>query len=165
MRPEARLHAYLRHLPDLLPRNGEPRRNSGGEKSLLVTRSMHYDLLARIKNAVRARKESFLAPFSKFDLEIAQLLVAAGYLQEAQKKTLNKKQCLEVKLLYRGSEPAFTDFRVMSKPGRRLYVGYRDMKPVKQGYGVGVFSTPVGVLSNRDARKQKVGGEYLFEVW
>ncbi len=126
---------------------------------------MHYDFLIQIKNAARAKKESLIAPFSKFDLEIARLLVGAGYLHDAQKKTINKKHYIEVKLRYRGGEPAFTNFRVISKPGRRVYAGYRDMRSVKQGYGLGFFSTPSGVRSNRDARKQKVGGEYLFEVW
>ena len=62
-------------------------------------------------------------------------------------------------------DPAITDFKVMSKPSRRLHIGYRDLKAVKQNYGLSILSTPAGVMSNREARKQKVGGEYLFEVW
>jgi small subunit ribosomal protein S8 len=126
---------------------------------------MHYDLLAKIKNAQRAEKESFITPFSKMDFAIARVLVEAGYLRDAQKKTMGRHQALEVKLKYRDKRPAVNDFRILSKPSRHYYVGYRELQSVKQGQGIGVLSTPQGIMSNRAARKEKVGGEYLFQIW
>ena len=126
---------------------------------------MYYDLLIRIKNAGALKREAVLAPFSNFDLAIAKVLVAAGYLADAQKKTIGKKAFLDVRLKYPNKEPMFKDFRLMSKPSRKRYSGYRELKPVKQHTGFAVLSTPQGIMTNRDARKRKVGGEYLFEVW
>jgi len=126
---------------------------------------MYYDLLVRIKNAALARREVLQAPSSKLDFAIARLLVTAGYLEDAQKKNVGKRSVLELRLRYKNKQPTFSDFRVMSKPSRRVYRSYRELYPVKQNFGLAVISTPQGVMTNRDARKQKVGGEYLFEVW
>ncbi len=127
---------------------------------------MHYDLLAKIKNAQRARKENLQTPLSAFNMAVAQVLVRHGFLKEAEARAAGKKQILDIKLKYdRDGQPAMTDFKIMSKPSRRLYIGYRELKPVRQGYGVSILSTPGGIVSNREARKQKVGGEYLFEIW
>ncbi len=127
---------------------------------------MHYDLLAKIKNAQRARKENLQTPLSAFNLAVAQALVRHGFLREAEVRSAGKRQVLDVKLKYdRDDRPAITDFKIMSKPSRHLYIGYRELKPVRQGYGISILSTPSGIISNREARKQKVGGEYLFEIW
>lgn len=126
---------------------------------------MYYDLLARIKNAEMAKKGTVVAPFSKMDHEIAQILVAAKYIRGAEKKIIHKKNFLEIKLSYKDHLPAIRDFKVVSKPSRRVYFGYRDIKPVKNGYGLAILSTPRGIMSNIDARKNKVGGEYLFQIW
>ena len=106
-----------------------------------------------------------LVPFSGMDLSIAKLLVEAGYLKSAEKKTIGKKHYIEISLLYEGKEPAMSDFKLLSKPSRHLYTGYRDLSPVRQHYGLAVLSTPSGIMTNRQARKKKVGGEYLFEIW
>lgn len=126
---------------------------------------MYYNLLVRIKNAVRAKKEVIHAPFSKLDFGVAKLLVEAGYLNDAEKRNIGRKTILEIKLRYRGREPVISDFKLVSKPGKRSYVGYRELKPVRQNYGIGVVSTPAGIMTNREARRRKLGGEYLFEVW
>jgi small subunit ribosomal protein S8 len=126
---------------------------------------MYYDLLAKIKNAQRAKKEIMLTPFSKGDFAVAEVLVSRKFLKSAERRTIGKRQYLEVRLSYKENRPGMTDFKVMSKPSRRLYIGYRELKPIKQNYGMSVLSTPDGILSNRDARKKKVGGEYLFEIW
>ena len=126
---------------------------------------MYYDLLAKIKNAARARKENILTSYSNFDLAVAKILVGAGYLKSAHKKEVGKKQYLEVKVAFKGKEPAFTDFKLVSKPGRKIYANYQELRPVKQNYGISVLSTSKGVMTNKEARKQKVGGEHLFEIW
>jgi small subunit ribosomal protein S8 len=126
---------------------------------------MYHDFLIRIKNAGRARLETAQAPFSKLNFAIAKVLMETGYLEDVQKRVVGKKSFIDVRLRYKGKQPIFTDFKIMSKPGRRLYSGYRELRPVRQHFGLAILSTPQGVVTNRSARKQKVGGEYLFQVW
>lgn len=126
---------------------------------------MHYDLLAKIKNAYRAKKEGFQTPYSTGDFAIAKILARHKFIKDAQKRVIDKKQYLDIKLLYTGEAPAFEDFRIKSKPSRRLYTSYRELRPVRQNYGLGILSTPRGIMTTSEARKQKVGGEYLLEIW
>jgi small subunit ribosomal protein S8 len=126
---------------------------------------MYYDFLTRIKNASRAGKESVIAPFSKMDLSIAKLLVEAGYLKSADKRVIGRKNYVEVEIAYKDKKPTLTDFKLISKPSRHMYSGYRELKPIRQRYGISVLSTPKGIMTNSSARKEKVGGEYLFEIW
>ena len=126
---------------------------------------MYYDLLVKIKNAQMAKKESVQTRFSKFDFAVLKALAGARYIEDVQKKNIGKRTILEIKLKYKNHMPAMTDFRLKSTPSRHLYVAYRDLHPVKQGHGVAILSTPSGVMTNRDARKSKVGGEHLFDVW
>jgi small subunit ribosomal protein S8 len=126
---------------------------------------MHYDILPKIKNAGVARKESLFTKNSKLAYAFAQALVRTGYLKAASVKVSGKKSFLELKLAYRNGVPVMQDFRTMSKPGRRLYSPYRELNLVRQGFGVGILSTPKGVLTTQEARKEKVGGEYLAQIW
>ncbi len=126
---------------------------------------MYYDLLVRIKNAAGARRKTLRMQFSNMDFAIAKKLAEAGYLREARKKMVEKKAFLELELVGRDKEHAMSDFKVVSKPGRRLYTGYKELHPVRQGYGTSVISTPQGIMTGAEARKNKVGGEYLFEIW
>jgi len=121
--------------------------------------------LVRIKNAQQAGKKTLKATFSNMDFDIAKILVETGYLKGVKKKTIDKKNFLEIELVPKGDIKAMRDFKFLSKPGRRFYVGYRALKPVKQGYGLAVLSTPKGIMTNIGARKNKVGGEYLFQIW
>ena len=126
---------------------------------------MYYDLLAKIQNAERAAgKNEFTTSFSKADFAIGKILMEAGYLKDVQKKTVGRRQYLEIGLL-KGRGRVINGFRIFSKPSRRLYVDYRGIKQVKSGYGIGVISTSKGLMSNKDAKKNKVGGESLFEIW
>jgi small subunit ribosomal protein S8 len=126
---------------------------------------MYYDLLPRIKNAGRAQKDTLLAPYSNLDLAVGQVLVKTGYLKSAEKRVVGKKNYIEIGLKYKDKKPMMTDFRLLSKPSRHTYSGYRDLRPVRQHYGLAVLSTPQGIMTNKEAKKQKVGGEYLFEIW
>jgi len=126
---------------------------------------MHYDLLVRIKNATQARRKTVRLPYSNLDFSIAKVLMSEGYIKDVRKKAVEKKNFLELELVPRGSEATLRDFKIVSKPGRRLYMGYRELRSVRQGYGTGVLSTPKGILTIKEARKAKVGGEYLFEIW
>lgn len=126
---------------------------------------MYYDVLAKVKNAARAKKTSFLTAFSKADFEVARTLVEAGYLKDVQKKVIDRKNFLEIRPAYAKGRPAMNDFKLVSKPSRHVYKTSDKLFPVKQGYGIAVLSTSKGIMTNRSARKAGVGGEYLFEVW
>jgi small subunit ribosomal protein S8 len=123
-------------------------------------------MLAKIKNASMARKESLVVPFSKNDFEVAKILVASGFLKDAQKRVFGRKQMIEIKLVTKtDGQQGISDFKIVSKPSRHLYYGYRDIRTVRQNFGIAVVSTPRGIMTGASARKAKVGGEYLFEVW
>lgn len=127
---------------------------------------MYYDLLAKIVNAERAKKGTLTTRFSKLDFAVAKILAKAGYLADFQKKSIGRKSFIEIKFnKHNAKTPLISGFKVMSKPSRRLYVDYRNIRLVKQGYGLGVISTSRGVMSSKEARKNKVGGEYLFQIW
>ena len=93
---------------------------------------------------------------------IAQLLSREGYVGEVKK---NNAGALEVGLRYNGNRPAISSVKRISKPSRRLYMGVRDIRPIKHGHGTIVLSTPAGVVTGKEAREKRVGGEVLFEIW
>ena len=115
-----------------------------------------------MKNTIMARKDRLTVPFSKMDQAVLASLMTAGYVKSVEKEAVGKKSVLVVKLPKTG---VMTDFKLISKPSRHFYADYRSIRPVKQGHGIGVFSTSRGIMTTKEARKQKVGGEYLFEVW
>jgi small subunit ribosomal protein S8 len=97
--------------------------------------------------------------------DIAAVLKRAGFIQEFEKKGRGAVRRLEVTLRYEGERSLIRGFRRVSTPGQRSYKGYKQMFPVRSGYGIAVLSTPKGVLSDKEAKKEKVGGEIFFEVW
>ncbi len=123
------------------------------------------DMIIRIKNATISRKESVLVPFSKLKFEIASVLEKEGYISSVSKKGKKIAKFLELGLIYEGNESKVTGVRRVSKPSRRVYKKSGELRPVKNGFGISVVSTPKGILSGKVARKEKVGGEVLFEVW
>jgi small subunit ribosomal protein S8 len=127
---------------------------------------MYTDLLTRIRNAQAAKKKAVKVPFSRTDLEIAELLVVKKYLSSVEKKGRMPRRVLEIELRYNESGAgAISDVRFVSVPSRRIYAGYRELRLVRQGYGHAVLTTPKGIMTAQDARKQKVGGQILFEIW
>jgi len=126
---------------------------------------MYYDLIVKIKNAAQAKKESLVTPYSKMDFEVLKVLEGYGYVKSVSKKEGGKKNFIEIKLAYENGKPRISDFKLLSKPSRRFYTGYKELSSVRQGQGLAILSTPQGIMSNREARKNKVGGEYLFQVW
>jgi len=126
---------------------------------------MYYDLLSKLKNASRAEKEKMVLPFSKMDLAVLVTLAEAGYIKGAEREAAGKKSVIAVRLAYKDKESVITDFKLMSKPSRRLYIDYRNLRSVRQGHGAAVISTSRGIMTDRQARKNKVGGEYLFQIW
>lgn len=131
---------------------------------------MYYGILAQLKNAIRARKDRVVVPFSKMDFAVLAALAEAGYVKSAEREALGRKNIIVVRLSSSDGAPGerkgtFRDFKIVSKPSRHAYSDYRKLRPVRQGHGTGVLSTSRGVMTDRNARKQKVGGEYLFQIW
>lgn len=123
---------------------------------------MYVNFLVRIKNAQQAGKDTLRAPFSKMDLAIAEVLVKYGYLKSVEVKGKFDKRVIEMNL---SKEKAIRGIKFISLPSRRIYTGYKELKPVKSGYGIAVLSTPKGIMSNKEARQQKLGGQLLFEIY
>lgn len=127
---------------------------------------MYIDLLTKIKNAQAAKLSNVKVPFSKTDLVIAELLQKHNFVDSVEKKGRMPKRILDIKLRYspEGSG-AITGIEFLSKPSRRLYGGYRDLAPVLSGYGLLIVSTPKGIMTGSEAKKEKLGGALLFKIW
>ncbi len=124
------------------------------------------DLITRIKNAGNVGKPSIEMPYSKFKAAVAEALSKAGFLGEVGKGGKGVAKTLTIKLIYKANgAPRIMDVKRISKPGRRLYKSVKHIFPVRYGKGAAIFSTPNGILTDKDAREQKVGGEELFRIW
>jgi len=127
------------------------------------------DMLIRIKNAQMAKLEHVSVPASKAKIKISEILAQSGYLSNFEKKTKktgkSEHDYLMLQLKYNNGEEAVSGIKIISKPSRKMYIKAKDIKPVRSGYGISVISTPKGIMSSVEARKQKVGGELLFEIW
>ena len=106
-----------------------------------------------------------MVPFSKLTGEIAKTLFNAGYIASYAKKSRTKGDVLELGVSYVDAKPKIHDVKRVSKSSRRVYIGVQDVKSVKNGRGLLVLSTPKGILTGDQARKEHVGGEALFEIW
>lgn len=102
-------------------------------------------------------------PLSRMKLSIAEILAREGYVAEVD--AAKKENVLSVTLVYKNGRPAISGVKRISKPSRRMYMGTRDLKPIRRGHGLLVLSTPAGVLTGKEAREKRVGGEALFEIW
>jgi small subunit ribosomal protein S8 len=99
-------------------------------------------------------------------LAIAEILAREGYVGEVnKKKSTSPSGTLSIALNYKNGRPAVSGFKRISKPSRRMYLGVRDVHPVKRGFGLLVLSTPAGIVSGKEAVQKRVGGEALFEIW
>lgn len=123
------------------------------------------DFITRIKNASMSHKEVVSIPYSKMKMDIAELMKKKGYISGIDKRGRKVKKFIDLKLIYKDGQPRLSGVKRVSKPSRRLYIGAKDIRPVKQGLGLLVLSTPNGIISGDDARKKNVGGEILFEIW
>ncbi len=123
------------------------------------------DMLTRIRNAGRAGHRRIDIPVSKFKTEIARLLRDNHYIQDFKVLDDGAHGRLRLYLKYHGDAPVIREIRRISTPGLRRYVKARAIPRVKNGLGMAILSTPRGVMSDREARRQHVGGEYLAQVW
>ena len=124
------------------------------------------DFINQLKNAGAAKKESVSVPFSKFKYAVAHKLKDAGYIKDVSKRGKKTRKCVEVELMYtEGGTPRIHGVKRVSKPSRRVYERADKIENVKYGKGALILSTPKGVLTDKEARKEQVGGEALFKIW
>ena len=124
------------------------------------------DFIIQIKNAAAVKKELISVPHSKLRLAVAQALLKKGYISGVNRKGKKVQKTLEVSLRYdKDNVSVIKGVSRVSKPGRRVYYGAREIQPVKYGKGALILSTPKGILTDDEARKGNVGGEALFKIW
>jgi small subunit ribosomal protein S8 len=126
------------------------------------------DMLTRIRNASRARHQKVTVPWSRLKESIIKVLIDEGYLKDQKrvKAAVGAGDEIVIQLKFdRESRPIISGMKRVSKPGRRVYVGSREVTPIRKGLGIHVLSTPKGILVDREAQRSKVGGELLCTVW
>ena len=123
------------------------------------------DMLTRIRNAQMRGKSTVRTPASKLRAWVLDVLKAEGYIRGYSEEKLGKHDGLRIELKYFEGQPAIKHVARVSKPGRRVYSGSKELPVVRNGLGITIVSTPRGVLSDAEAREQNVGGEVLAEVF
>ncbi|MBU2488966.1 MAG: 30S ribosomal protein S8 [Proteobacteria bacterium] len=124
------------------------------------------DMLTRIRNGVKARFERVDIPASNVKVELARVLKNEGYIKDYKLIKDGKQGILQVSLKYGPSyAPVILGIRRMSRPGRRVYLKRKDIRPIYNGLGTAILTTSRGLMSDREARKNNLGGEYLCMVW
>ena len=123
------------------------------------------DLLTRIRNGQRAKKDSVLSPASKLRVRVLDVLQREGYIRGYSDEEMGPAKGVRIELKYFEGQPAIKHVARVSKPGRRVYSGSQYLPRVMIGLGITIFSTPRVVLSDAEAREQNVGGEVLAEVF
>ncbi len=124
------------------------------------------DFLTRIRNAMRARHQKLDVPASKLKAEIARILKEEGYIANYKPTEEDGMKVIRVYLKYNtNNESVIRDLKRVSRPGCRVYQGKNEIRRVQGGFGIAILTTPKGVMTGRQARREGVGGELLCEVW
>ena len=129
------------------------------------------DMITRIRNAYLAGKKECLVEYCLLNKAVLNILKNESYIDswDERKKVVRGKESkfsiLNVKLIYKAGEPAIEKIKRISKPGRRFYVKAKHLDPVRSGFGMSIISTPKGVMTDKKARKEKLGGEILCQLW
>ncbi|MCA1659982.1 MAG: 30S ribosomal protein S8 [Verrucomicrobiaceae bacterium] len=123
------------------------------------------DLLARVRNAAAAQKHEMFVPYSKIKAEIARILKDEGYITDYELDRTGAHPRIKITNKIANRSSAITGLKRVSRPGLRRYVGAQEIPRVLGGMGISILSTPKGILSGREAKKQNVGGELLAQVW
>ena len=122
------------------------------------------DMLTRIRNASRAQKSELVLPYSKFKANLAQVLLKEGFVGGVNELTGDHKM-LQINLKYSAGESVIAGIKRVSKPGQRIYMPADKLPRTNSGFGVTVVSTSRGLMTDKEARKAKVGGEVVCQVW
>lgn len=125
------------------------------------------DILTRIRNAVHARKQTCLIPASRQAESLLKIIKDAGYIKSFVREQNDVQDTFVVSHKYLGKnlKPVLTRIERVSRPGCRIYCGYRDLRPLLGGLGLSILSTPLGIMTDSEARSKKVGGEILCQIW
>ena len=128
------------------------------------------DFFIRIKNAYLVKKDRVVIPFSKIKYEMAKILEQRGFISAIRKKKKVKKGgfeqlFLDLKLKYDDDIPSFEDVKLISKPGRRIYLNKTEIRPVREGYGILIISTSKGIMTGEEAKRLGLGGQAIAKVW
>jgi len=124
------------------------------------------DLIIQLKNAQAVKKEYICVPFSQFKFAIANKLKERGYVGKVSKKGKKIRKTIEIELKYNSNgAPRISGVTRVSKPGRRVYANVGAIRKVKYGQGALIISTPKGVLTDNEAKRENTGGETLFKIW
>lgn len=124
------------------------------------------DMLIRIKNALAARHKTLVLPASKLKLAIARVLKEEGYIEDFIYLDEKPQGKIQINLKYdENKRPVISKIKRVSKPGRRIYKGYKDLPRVMNGLGIAIISTSQGIMTDHEARKRKIGGEIICEIW
>ena len=123
------------------------------------------DMIARVKNAQARNHKEVKLPSSNFKVKIADILKNEGFIKNAIVKSENNQSILSLELKYHSGNPVISAFERVSKPGRRVFSSAESLPKINNGLGIAIVSTPKGVMTDMDARKQKVGGEIICKVF
>lgn len=124
------------------------------------------DFLTRIKNAMKIKRKIVKAPSTKIKIAILKILKEKKLIEDFKITGEGNKKEIIVELKYdEDGDPFIVDLKRISKPGRRVYVGYKDLKPLKSNFGFRIISTSRGIMTDEEARKRKLGGEIICEVY
>ena len=123
------------------------------------------DMIARVKNAQARKHKKVELPSSKFKSKIADILKNEGFIKDFKVSTEEKKNILSLELKYHSGNPVISNFERVSKPGRRIFSSADSLPKINNGLGIAIVSTPKGVMTDIEARKQKVGGEVICKVF
>lgn len=122
------------------------------------------DMLTRIRNANLAKHETVNVLNTKTNQRISEILKKQGYI-ESVKISLNPLDLIEIKLKYSGKKPSITNLKRLSSPGLRVYSSYKNIPRILNGMGTIIISTSKGLMTDQEARNNKIGGEVLFSIW
>ena len=123
------------------------------------------DMIARIKNAQMRNHKVVELPSSNFKIQISEILKSEGYIIDYKIKKDEKKPTLSINLKYHSGNPVISTIERISKPGRRIFSSAESLPKINNGLGIAIISTPKGVMTDLDARKQKIGGEIICKVF
>ena len=123
------------------------------------------DMIARIKNALVRNHKMVVLPSSNFKVKIADILKNEGFIKDYKIANEDKKPILSLELKYHSGNPVISNFERISKPGRRIFSSADSLPKINNGLGIAIVSTPKGVMTDIDARKQKIGGEIICKVF
>lgn len=122
------------------------------------------DMFSRIRNALLAKKESVNIPASRIKLEIARFLQKKGFIEEIKKRGKKTKKIIKLVFFKDKTGPKISNIAQISKPSRRVYAGYHELKSRSEGHGAYIISTPKGIMDGKEAKKSKLGGEVMGVV-